>query len=127
MNDDDHPDHAANCSAVVVSHVASSNNYSGRTGTDSSQDSDKKASYATTRRGGCFGNHQNYSVDPGSYHSCSVSDHYNHVTIEECSDWISVEEGNLAWRNSAGDLSTTEGEERSFLASRDEKHHLCEN
>ena len=102
-----------------MSHVKSSNNYSERTGTDSSQDSGKKASYATTRRGGCLGclgNHQNCSVDPGSYHSCSVSDHYNHVTIEECSDWIFVEEGNLAWRNSAGDLSTTEVEEHSFLA-----------
>lgn len=116
MNDDDHPDHAANCSAVVVGHVASSNNYPERTGTDSSLDSGKKASYATTRRGGCLGNHQNYSVDPGSYHSYSVSDRYNHVTIVECSDWIFVEEGNLAWRNSAGDLSATEGEVRSSLA-----------
>ena len=96
--------------------MESSDNYSERTGTDSSQVPGKRASYATTRRVGCRGNHQNCSVDPGFYHSCSVSDHYNHVTIEECSDWIFVEEGNLAWRNSAGDPSASEGEERSFLA-----------
>ena len=94
----------------------SSNNYSGGTGTDSSPVPGRKASYATTRWVGCVGNHQNCSVGPGSYHSCSVSDHYNHVTIEECWNWIFVEVGNLAWRNSAGDLSATEGEERSFLA-----------
>ena len=49
------------------------------------------------------------------------------MTIEECSDWIFVEEGNLAWRNSAEDLSVTEEEERSFLAWKDEKRRLCEN
>lgn len=116
MNDDDHPDAAANCPVVVVGHAKGSNKYSGRIGADSNPVPGKRASYATMGWVDCLDNHQYCSVDPGSYRSCSVSDHYNDVTIEECSDWIFVEEGNLAWRNSAGDLSVTEEEERSFLA-----------
>ena len=109
-----------------MGHAKSSNNYTGRTGVDSNPVPGKRASYATMGWVDCLGNHQYCSVDPGFYRSCSVSDHYNDVTIEECSDWT-FEEGNLAWRNSAEDPSVIEEEERSFLAWKDEKRRLCEN
>ena len=87
-------------------------NYSARTGADSIPVPDKRAVYATTQSVYCLGNPLSCSAEPDSCHSCFVLDRYNHVTIEEYSDWILDEKGNHAWDNSAGGLSVTGREER---------------
>jgi len=104
----------------TVDHVTSVDSYRESTGIDLTQVPERRATSATRQLDGCFGNLLN-CVEVGflgNRLSCIVerdfcrysvaSDHYSHVTIEECPDWILDEQGNHAWDNSAGDLNMTE-------------------
>ena len=120
--------------ADVDGHVTSVDSYCESTGIDLTQAPDATrqlvdclGNHPSCNAIGCLGNHPSCIAKPDFCHSSVALDHYNHVTTEECRNWILVEQGNHAWDNSAEDLSMTERVAHSWLECGDEKDRLLEN
>lgn len=111
---------AVDWAADAIGRVTSVDSYHESIGIDLTQVLERRANYETRHLIGCLGNHpsgavvgfvgnrQSCPVERDFCHSLVASHHYNHVTIEECPNWIADEQGNHAWDNSEGDLSMTE-------------------